>query len=518
MRKELITLSLVVVIVVSAASGYLLLSQGSPTISTTSRGQSSSLVSSSESSGSTGGSTTTVQTTGSITTTTTSFSSSYSTTLTTQGTDGTQTYTATSSVPQTSNTTQTTSYTTSSTSYTTQTSSNTTQTSSNTTQTTYSTQTSYVNSSQTRTFGPNNLPDCGSKTQFFSVPPMNMSDFLGIIPLGNLNPRQHVVPTNHLYFSIRGFNHTQNGWTTAKVPVAAPGNLTLMQISSNNYSPVHTDYKLYFAQCSQFSAYYDHVTDLSPDLQALFAPPFDFCQAYSGGSSGVSCTKFVHIPVQAGEYPGTAGGVVNGSIALDFGAVDQRAVPLPFSVPSHYSSDQVQAVCAIDYYTPTMADTLRSRLGSWDGLSRRITPPVCGSIDQDVVGTAQGNWFGPGTVFPVRDESNAIALVHDNVNASRGVFSIGSYMTNLGFQAGAYYFSPRSSGSVNLDFQYVQPGQVYCYETGPQSASGKYPITVILVQLLDASTLRIEGLPASTASSCGNGPWVFTANYADFQR
>ncbi len=436
--------------------------------------------SSTESSGSAGSSTTSIQTTGSITTTITSSSPSYSTTLTTQATNGTQTYT---------------------------------------TQTTYSTQTSYyTNSSQTSHGTDHSLPGCGSKTQFFSVPPMNLSDFVGIMPLGNLNPPMHVLPTDHLYFALRVVNQSRNGWHTERVPVVAPGNLTILQISSNNYSPTHTDYLIYFWPCSQFYSYFDHVTSLSPDLQALFTPPFDRCQTYVGGSGGQSCTKNVHVLVEAGKYLGTAGGVQNGSSSLDFGAVDYRAAPLAYAVPSHYYSFQLQKVCAIDYYIPTMADTLRSRLGSWDGSLRRTASPVCGSINQDVVGTAQGNWFGHGMILPVQDESRAIALVHDNVNTSRGVFSIGSSMISIGLNPGAYYFAPKSTGLVNLDFRYVQPGQVYCYETTPRYTFGNYMRTVILVQLLDASTIRIEGLPSSSTSSCGTGPWVFTANYADFQR
>jgi hypothetical protein len=328
----------------------------------------------------------------------------------------------------------------------------------------------------------------------------------------------HVRPTNHLYFNIKFVSQSQNSWLTERVNVVAPGNLTIYQISSNNISPTHTDYQLYLSSCSSFYVYFDHITGLSQALQSLFVAPFDSCHGYSG-SSGQSCTKIVRVLVQAGQYLGTAGGVQNGSTALDVGAVDFRVPPLAFAVPAHYRTDQAHAVCAIDYYTPSVADKLRSLLGSYDGSVRRTIPPVCGSVNQDVQGTAQGSWYSQGSTFPVDNESQTIALVHDNVNASRGVFSIGSSMTNLGFRGGPYYFSPRSTGLVNLDFQYVKPGQAYCYETSYNNRggnSGPNAESVILVEVLNATTMRIEDVVS--ASSCGVGPWTFTANQTDFQR
>jgi len=351
---------------------------------------------------------------------------------------------------------------------------------------------------------------------FLTTSPLNYSDFIGISPLGNLSPPNHIRPTNHLYFNLRFVSQSQSSWLTAKANVVAPGNLTIFEINSNNASPGHTDYQLFLSSCNNFYVYFDHVTGLSQSLQSLFVPPFDYCHGYPG-SNGQSCAKVVRVQVQAGQYLGTAGGVQNGSTALDVGAVDFRVPPLAFAVPAHYRADQAQAVCALDYYTQDVGNKLRSLLGSYDGSVRRTVAPVCGSINQDVLGAAQGSWYSQGTTFPVDDESRTIALVHDNVNAMQGVFSIGP-SASVGFKGGSYYFSPHSTGPVNLDFQYAKPGQAYCYETSYDNRNGNGPSTksVILVQVLDAMTLRIEYLPS--AASCGAGPWTFTANHADFQR
>jgi len=67
-------------------------------------------------------------------------------------------------------------------------------------------------------------------------PPLNYSDFIGISPLGNLSPPNHIRPTNHLYFNLRFVSQSQSSWLTAKANVVAPGNLTIFEINSNNAS------------------------------------------------------------------------------------------------------------------------------------------------------------------------------------------------------------------------------------------------------------------------------------------
>ncbi len=358
------------------------------------------------------------------------------------------------------------------------------------------------------------LPACGNETQFFTTLPTNFSNLANITPLGNLNPPQHTFPANHLYF---GIGVSQNG-VPLNTSLFAPGNTTIVSIGSNNANPQHTEYTVYFSSCGQFLAYYDHVTSLSPTLRALFTPPFSECSTdpFTGRAQ---CVKNLDVKVSAGQYIGTAGGFLGAPPSFDFAAVDYRLSPLAFTVQSHYDNMNLHYVCAINYFTPSLASRLDSILGL--GSEKRITPPICGSINQDVPGTAQGNWFPLGMNFASGNLSGTIALVHNNINTTIGVFSIGNSMTSLGFQSGLYSFDPKNSGLVNLDFEHVRPGQVYCYETAfgfGSLQSQTMPSTVILVQLLDNSTLRIGLLPGSSGS-CGTGPWNFTnGQWADFQR
>jgi len=105
----------------------------------------------------------------------------------------------------------------------------------------------------------------------------------------------------------------------------------------------------------------------------------------------------------------------------------------------------------------------------------------------------------------------------DNVKPSLGIFSVGTALTTL--PSGKYSFVPATSGSVNRNFSDITPdGKIHCYETkflsGP-SYSTSSPVTVMLLKLLDTSTLQIE---VENGSTCGSGPWTFGASYVIFSR
>ncbi len=223
------------------------------------------------------------------------------------------------------------------------------------------------------------------------------------------------------------------------------------------------------------------------------------------------------IEVQAGELIGTAGD--DGNLALDFGIRDSRITPLEYANPSRLFSnqsgfDQFHLACAIDYYPPDKRDQLLARLGDYFGERPRTIEPICGEVEQDEPGTAQGKWYRAGTAVELSPEDPHLALVHDNVDPSRGVFSVGTSVPGLG--PNAWFFAPQPSGGVNRDFsQVTADGTIYCYE--PVGRSGRPPSSplVILLQMTSDITLRIE---KRDAAQCGTGPWVFQSDYVDFER
>ena len=105
----------------------------------------------------------------------------------------------------------------------------------------------------------------------------------------------------------------------------------------------------------------------------------------------------------------------------------------------------------------------------------------------------------------------------DNVKPSLGIFSVGT--TGGSLHPGKYSFIPATSGFINRNFSDITPdGEIYCYETkylsGPSHLTPS-AVTVILLKLMDASTLQIE---AENGGTCGSGPWTFGTNSVMYSR
>ena len=362
---------------------------------------------------------------------------------------------------------------------------------------------------------PTTPPNCPTDLSepLFEVSPIQLSDLLAIVPLGSLNPPGHTLPTDHLYFYVRMTGAEPS--TPASVTVFAPGRIWMTRITEKYYaSGSLPDYTLTIKPCNQFAAYFHHVEELSESL-LVHAGSFedDDCTTYR-------CSKDVMIEMQAGEIIEVSEG------GLDFGAMDSRGPPLAYANPARYWSassglDPHHLVCAIDYYSPNVRDQLLGWMGDHSGQTPRTVEPICGEVEQDEPGTAQGNWFLRGTVgTPPFPNTTHLALVHDNVDPLLGTFSVGAPVPGLG--PFAENFAPQTSGGrVNLDFsQVIADGNIYCYDSWHNRLGD--PIShpqprIILIQLTSETTLRIEKQD-TTESECGTGPWAFQSNFVDFER
>ncbi len=357
------------------------------------------------------------------------------------------------------------------------------------------------------------LPSCGTGNAFFSVSPVELSDFMDLVPLGNLAPSGHVFPTDHVYFFINRIDRSQWELGTIEVPVVSPGDVWVTEISSSG-SEGRTDYGIRFFPCDEVEAFFIHVSSLSERLEQSFSPPYDECREYSTGDANYqNCSKTINVKLSAGELIGTAGGDQFQN-ALDLGIYDLRTDPHPYANPDRWGEQSLHVVCPLDYFTADVRDALRAKLDSPDGATSRTASPVCGEVEQDEPGTAQGVWFLTGTTSTYPEDPH-VALAHDNFDPSTGVFSVGVSMAGSGLSSGLYYFDPASSGVVNRDFKDVTAdGASYCYETRDRFGTEPLPF-IILVQLTSPTTLRLE---RQDAASCGSGPWQFSSVYTDYER
>ncbi len=353
------------------------------------------------------------------------------------------------------------------------------------------------------------LPACAADP--FSVSPLSTGLNFNIETLGHLAPYGHTLPTEHIYFII-----VKSTDDTTAHDVYAPADLRISQIVRSETllgDPVF-DYSLYYGICDGMDGYLHHIKTLSASLLSQ-AGPLDQNCSLSQGNAIRNCSANVTINVQAGDVIGTVVGSTGSSlVGLDFGTHDLRAPALTFANPSRRSIYQLHTVCGVDYFGGSLQANLESRLGAFDGSTRRTAAPLCGEYNQDVAGTAQGNWYLDGTpAGSQQDEFDELALVHDNVDSSTGVFSVGRAVTASNLPASVYRFAPTSSGLVNRDFDDVTAnGNVYCYD----SFTNFIAPDVILIQMTSATTLKIEY--QSSLSGCGVASWSLTSNATTFIR
>lgn len=340
---------------------------------------------------------------------------------------------------------------------------------------------------------------------------MDSDAYNNIVPLGNVAPPGHTFPTGHMYFGLPFVETGQPGggifgdgrvFPAQNVYAAADGRIASLAlaevVSTLSGSPEsYKEYDLRLEVCDGIWIRYGHIGPLSDRLQALMDDvEANWCNSYSTGDFSVEhCEYSPSWNVEAGELIAYTSGR---AAAFDFGATR----------PS--SSGDGPPECPLNLYDDAQRAKFEQRIGT--SRVHRTVAPLCGVVDLDVAGTAQGRWFKQLGGFPVEDEN--IALLFDNIEPEIPVFSIGNSVS--GVRSDAYRFVPGGSGQVNRLFASVTPDAgIICYEGMTDRFDRAFDSLTFLIEMADDTTLRIEGVPAT---SCGNGPWSFSSNAATYLR
>lgn len=286
--------------------------------------------------------------------------------------------------------------------------------------------------------------ESGGTPLVFTVPPVDpaVTDF--ILPLGNLNPPDHTIPSDHIYFYV-GFVRREN----RNVPVVAPAAGVVQTILRG--SP---DSKILIRASSTEQYYLDHVI-LSGDIQ-----------------TGMRVT--------AGQSLGTSGN----AFGVDLGVIN-RSRALAFANPARYSDETIYADAPLRYY----AEPVRSQLYS---LVRRDSDGLDGRIDYDVPGRLSGNWFSDSLPVSrsvdVSAGASELAFVFDNVRPSEAVVSSGGLLGIIGpfrIHAGATPFADVSPESGVVAYRLAQTG-------GTFGNGSPNVIATLLVQMTASDRIRAE--------------------------
>ena len=299
----------------------------------------------------------------------------------------------------------------------------------------------------------------------------------------------------------------------------SPGNLTVVRIGAEERRESGlTDYVMTLKLCEDIRLVFGHVSSLSADLfgDTSSFKDWHFVKEY-GGESGRDIRRWdkdYDVRVTAGVVLGTVGGNP-GQWALDFAIFDQRHPAENVANPDRYGVGVPIVACPLSYFEQGQVLDQLAALVNRDKVEGEALP--CGSVMQDLPGTAQGNWylFGTGNYPDTFPADPHVALVHDNVHPLLGAFSVGTSISGL--KPDVYHFDPQTSGRVNLDFSRVTAdGNVYCYDSlNHYWGEPISPAHSILVQLTSEITLRIG---KQDAVECGTGPWAFQSNFAEFER
>ena len=355
---------------------------------------------------------------------------------------------------------------------------------------------------------------CQSGNAVFTTSPLPLANVIGWVPLGAMEPPGHTFPTDHQYLYYA--NPTSPGNTTLNV--VAPSDLRIWMIYQT--TGINNEFSIWIQPCAQIIGRLGSITALSSDLAAAAGTINQNCQA-----SGLStqCQKELTYDVKAGQVIGTIDSVTE--YALDWWLWDTRAVPIAFIDPAKFTGGpdigftEAAIVPASAYYTPAMTVQIAAKLGSFDGTQLRTVAPVDGTIAVDLPAKASGYWFNPSQAYP--PETYHAALAPDNITPNTTeVIALGVSQTNISNGGGSGVrgnFTPVTSGFINRAFETVSAdGNIYCYNPIIENTAGQSGL--IILQLLDANTLKIE-VQAKTGGSCvAAAPWAFTANAVTYKR
>lgn len=303
-------------------------------------------------------------------------------------------------------------------------------------------------------------PDGGAEVLAFTVSPIAQSAIEFITPLGNLNPPDHTLPTDHIYF----YHHLSHQ-AAPPFEVVAPAAGTVSSILSRN-----SDQKVNVTVTSSISYYLDHV--LLDDSVTL------------------------NSKITAGQRLGVTSGA---AYAIDLGVVNE-GISLGFINPARYASDSVHA----DAPLKSFVEPLKSSLYA---LVQRTGSDKDGQVCFDQAGHLAGGWFLDG--LPVAQSADftsgpmELAFVRDVHDPSVVRISIGGTLAMTGiFGVDASDPDPAS----------ITPASgVVTYQLSP-SAFGA-PSGILLVQMTAPDTIRVEAFPGATAGSVS-----FTASSRTYVR
>lgn len=337
------------------------------------------------------------------------------------------------------------------------------------------------------------IPKYTAETKL-SIPPLKNEDYFVIVPLGNIGPPGHTIPTDHIYYFIT--KDDDKGMVIANI--YAPGDIRILELSYVKYFTdgvlQFIDYNIAFASCRDQILVFGHVGTINTELRELLNNTEIWCWERYGiePETMQQCEIKIALDVEAGTILGTAGNFSFGKTALDVWAWDFNSPPLQYANPLRYRQsseyDPLHIVCPLDLFTDEAKKEQESKLGDFSG-NKRTIEPICGEVMQDIPGTAHGNWFAGEDLTDMSHWDQHLAFVHDNFNPTFSVISIAGTVMDPGF----WLFTAENNGTINRKFSDVTPdGKIYCYDAAVNHNTNNVFPGFLIIQLLTPTEMLVE--------------------------
>jgi len=343
------------------------------------------------------------------------------------------------------------------------------------------------------------FPKCPSDLAgILTAPLIDLKYITSITPLGNLNPPGHTSPVDHNYFS---------SGTDEKIPVYAPADgwitdlVVILAKDEKTGKYVDRWITLDIEICQGLKLTFANLTEASSVLKDNWPKNDNGCK-YGIKKDGHDFTEgqcYFHsnIKVKAGDLLGYTQNEARKdgtrSFPFEIWAANYNQ-PSPSNIDwSFYDDDRyAHIMCTFDLYTGSLKKQYYDKLGGVDlktngsTLIKRTIEPLCGTVNQNIVGTIQGMWFGEGWKNRKDknnpEDSRQFSFLHWNIDPTYA--EIGNAGEITSGQSDQIMFLPKYSGTIDREPSEVKAdGKVYCYNF----RGGK-----ILTQLIDDRHLKLE--------------------------
>jgi len=287
-----------------------------------------------------------------------------------------------------------------------------------------------------------------------------------IVPSGSVSGD---IISPHSYLSL----NANVSMTDVYAPMAA-------QVDSIGYwiSDNQTTYQVFFKVNDTFFYFFDHLQELSPEIDAA-AP-----QEPLNTSAGADPTSSVS--VQAGDLVGRTEGTY-GARTFDFGVYDLLHNNTVANPERYSSSDRyLHGLCPYDLYSDEMKAGYSALFGSLGGIL--VPGSECRNPSRDVPGTASGMWYLDSGSNDTYGSQFALASTLDGSVRWGGV-SPGTHEDAI---------SPTDPANITA-------GESFCY------SDAFNPDTYLFVKLLSATELAVS-------YNSGDCPESFPDSYVTYLR